>query len=70
MPKASKKSDQEEAQASTHQEINESSQDELTSPDQESEAEVTFNPPRQQQPQVVPGMVMPYIRRTKDGLDK
>ena len=42
MPKASKKSDWEEAQVSTHQEINESSQDELTSSDQESEAEVTF----------------------------
>ena len=65
MPKASKKSDQEEAQASTQQEINESSQDELTSSDQESEAEVTFNPPRQQQLQVVPGMFMQYIEGPK-----
>ena len=71
MPKASKKSAWEEvpeAQASTQQESNESSQDELPSSDQESDMEVTFNPPRQQ-PQVVPSMFMPYIEGPKDGLD-
>ena len=65
MPKASKKSDQEEAQASTQQETNETSQEELPSSDQESDTEVMFHPPRQQQPQVVPGMFMPYIEGPK-----
>ena len=67
MPKASKKSAQEEvqeAQASTQQETNETSQDELPSSDQESDTEVTFNPPRQQ-PQVIPSMFMPYIEGPK-----
>ena len=68
MPKASKNSSREEAQMSTQQETNETSQDELPSSDQESETEVTFNPPRQQ-PQVVPSMFMPYIEGPKIGLD-
>ena len=58
MPKASRNSAWEEAQMSTQQETNETCQEELPSSDQESETEVTFNPPRQQ-PQVVPGMFMP-----------
>ena len=63
MPKASKKSAQQEvqeAQASTQQETHESSQEELSSSEQESDTEVTFHPPRSQ-PQVVPSMFMPYI---------
>ena len=64
MPKTSKNSAQEEAQASTQQETNETSQDELPSSDQESDTGVTFNPPRQQ-PQVIPGMFMPYIEGSK-----
>ena len=67
MPKASKKSAQEEvqdAQASAQQDSNESSQEELPSSDQESDTEVTFNPPRPQ-PQVVPSMFMPYIEGPK-----
>ena len=67
MPKASKSSAQEEAKVSTQQEANETSQDKLPSSDQESDIEVTFNPPRQQ-PQVVPSMFMPYIEGP-DGLD-
>ena len=65
MTKASKKSDWEEAQASTQQENNETSQDEPPSSDQESDTEVMFQPPRQQQPQVVPSMFMPYIEGPK-----
>ena len=64
MPKASKSSSQEEAQASSQQEANETSQEELPSSDQETDSEVTFNPPRQQ-PQVVPSMFMPYIEGPK-----
>ena len=57
MPKASKNSAWEEAQASSQQEANETSQEELPSSDQETDSEATFNPPRQQ-PQVVPSMFM------------
>ena len=64
MPKASKSSAWEEAQVSTQQETNETSQDELPSSDKGSDTEVTFNPPRQQ-PQVVPSMFMPYIEGPK-----
>ena len=67
MPKASKKSAQEEVQepqVSTQQDTNESSQEELPSSDQESDTEVTFNPPRPQL-QVVPSMFMPYIEGPK-----
>ena len=69
MPKASKKSAQEEvqgaqAQASTQSDVNESSPDEIPSSDQESETEVTFHPPRPQL-QVVPSMFMPYIEGPK-----
>ena len=46
MHKASKSSAWEEAQVSTQQEANETSQEELPSSDQESDSEVTFNPPR------------------------
>ena len=49
---------------STQQEANETSQEELPSSDQESDSEVTFNPPRQQ-PRVVPSMFMPYIEGPK-----
>ena len=52
MPKATKSSAWVEAQASPQQESNETSQEELKSSDQETDPEVTFNPPRQQ-PQVV-----------------
>ena len=48
MPKTSKSSAQEEPQVSTQQEANETSQEELPGSDQESDSEVTFNPPRQQ----------------------
>ena len=64
MPKATKSSAQVEAQVSSQQEANETSQEELTSSDQETDPEVTFNPPRQQ-PQVVPSMFMPYIEGPK-----
>ena len=64
MPKAIKSSAQVEAQTSSQQEANETSQKELTSSDQETNQEVTFNPPRQQ-PQVVPSMFMPYIEGPK-----
>ena len=64
MPKASKSSVWEEAQVSTQQEANETSQEELPSSGQESDSEVTFNPPRQQ-PQLVPSMSMPYIEGPK-----
>ena len=51
MPKASKKSVWEEvqeaqAQVSTQPDTNESSQEEIPSSDQESDTEVTLNPPR------------------------
>ena len=64
MPKASKSSAREEAQVSTQQEAHETSQEELPNSDQESDSDVTFNPPRQQ-PQVVPSMFMPYIEGPK-----
>ena len=64
MPKASKSSAWEEAQVSTQQEAIETSQEELPSSDQETDSEVTFNPPRQQ-PQVVPSMFLPYIEGPK-----
>ena len=64
MPKATKSSAWVEAQTSFQQEANETSQEELTSSDQETDQEVTFKPPRQQ-PQVVPGMFMPYIEGPK-----
>ena len=64
MPKASKSSAHKEVQVSTQQEAIETSQEELPSLDQESDSEVTFNPPRQQ-PQVIPSMFMPYIEGPK-----
>ena len=64
MPKATKSSAWEEDQASSQQEANETSQEELTSSDQETDPKVTFNPPRQQ-PQVVLSMFMPYIEGPK-----
>ena len=59
MPKATKSSARVEAQVSSQQDANEISQEELTSSDQETDPEVTFNAPRQQ-PQVVPSMFIPY----------
>ena len=59
MPKANKSSARVEAQASSQQDANEISQEELTSSAQETDPEVTFNAPRQQ-PQVVPSMFIPY----------
>ena len=69
MPKASKKSVQEEvqevqAQGSTQPDTNESSQEDIPSSDQESDTEVIINPPRTQQ-QVIPSMFMPYIEGLK-----
>ena len=64
MPKATKSSAWVEAQRSSQQESNEISQEELTSSDQETDQEVTFDPHRQQ-PQVVPGMFVPYIEGPK-----
>ena len=69
MPKASKKSAWEEvheaqAQGSTQSDVNESSQDEIPSSDQESDPEVTLNPCRSQL-QVIPSMFMPYIEGPK-----
>ena len=49
MPKATKSSAQVEGQASSQQEAHETSQEELTSSDQETDPEVTLNPPRQPQ---------------------
>ena len=63
MPKATKSSAQVEAQASSKQEANKTSQEELTSSDHETDPEVTFNPPRQ--PQVVPSIFLPYIEGPK-----
>ena len=60
MPKGTKSSAWVEAQVSSQQEANETSQEKLTSSDQGTDPEVTFNPPRQQ-PQVVASMFMPYI---------
>ena len=69
MPKASKKSVQEEvkedqAQGSNQPDTNESSQEDIPSSDQESDTEVIINPPRTQ-PQVIPNMFMPYIEGPK-----
>ena len=69
MPKASKKSAREEvqeaqAQVFTQSDVNESSQDEIPSSDQESDPEVTLNPCRSQL-QVIPSMFMPYIEGPK-----
>ena len=44
MPKATKSSAWVEAQASSHQEADETSQEEFTSSDQETDPEVTYNP--------------------------
>ena len=63
MPKATKSSAQVQVQASSQQEAHETSQEELTRSDQETDPEVTFNPPRQ--PQVVLRMFMPYIESPK-----
>ena len=73
MPKASKKSVQEEvkedqAQGSNQPDTNESSQEDIPSSDQESDTEVIINPPRTQ-PQVIPSMFMPLYRRSQDVLD-
>ena len=68
MPKANKSSAREEAQVSTQQEANETSQEELPSSDQESDSEVTFNPSRQQPPSGTKHVHAIY-RRSKDGLD-
>ena len=64
MPKATKSSAQVDGQASSQQEANETSQEELTSSDQVTDQEVIFNP-RRQQPHVVPSMFMPYIEGPK-----
>ena len=69
MPKASKKSAQEEipeapAQGSTLSDENEASNGESSSSEQESDPEVTIHPPRSQ-PQVIPSMFMPYIEGPK-----
>ena len=69
MPKASKKYAWEEvqeaqAQVSTQPDINESSPEESPSSDQESDTEVTLNPPKSQL-QVIPSMFMPYIEGPK-----
>ena len=69
MPKASKKSAREEvqeaqAQVSTQPDSNESSQEEIPCSDQESDTEVTLNPPRSQL-QVIPSMFIPYIEGPK-----
>ena len=69
MPKASKKSVWEEvkedqAQGSTQPDMNESSQEDIPSSDQESDTEVIINPPRTQL-QVIPSMFMPYIEGPK-----
>ena len=64
MPKASKSSAQEEDQVSAQQGANETSQEEFPSSDQETDSEVTLNPPRQQ-PQMVPSMSMPYTEGPK-----
>ena len=69
MPKASKKSVQEEvkedqAHGSNQPDTNESSQEDIPSSGQESDTEVIINPPRTQ-PQVIPSMFMPYIEGPK-----
>ena len=63
MPKAMKSSAWVEATVSTQDEPIESSQDELSSSDQEHNPEVTFNLCRQ--PQLLLGMFMPYIEGPK-----
>ena len=63
MPKAMKSSTQVEAIVSTQHEMIESSQDKLSSSDQEHDPEVTLNPCRQPQPAL--GTFMPYIEGPK-----
>ena len=63
MPKAMKSSAQVEAKGSIQDEPIESSQDELSSSDQEHDPEVTLNPHRQ--PQLMSGTFMPYIEGPK-----
>ena len=63
MPKAMKNSAQAEAMVSTQDEPIESSQDKLSSSDQEQDPEVTLNPCRLQQ--VLPGTFMPYVEGPK-----
>ena len=63
MPKAMKGTGQVEATWSTQDEPIESSQDKLSSSDQEHDPEVTLNPHRQ--PQLTSGTFMPYIEGSK-----
>ena len=63
MPKATKSSAQVEATVSIQDELIESSQDKLSSSDQEHDPEVTLNPCRLQQ--VPSGTFMPYIEGPK-----
>ena len=63
MPKATKSSTRVEAPVPTQNELNESSQEELSSSDQEHDPEVTLNSCRQ--PQFVSSMFMPYIEGPK-----
>ena len=63
MPKTIKNSAQAEATVSTQYELVDSSQDKLSSSDQEQDPEVTLNPCRL--PQVLLGTFMPYIEGPK-----
>ena len=63
MPKASKSSVYGSNQTPPPEETTPSSQDELSSLDQEPDPEITFQP--QRQPQPVPSMFMPYIEGPK-----
>ena len=68
MPKTSKSSAQEEAQASTQHEANETSQEELPSSDQETDSEVTFNSNKSTSTSGTKHVYAIY-RRSQDGLD-
>ena len=59
MPKPTKSSAQGATATSPPEELTPSSQEELSSSDQESDPEITFQPHRQPQP--VPSMFIPYI---------
>ena len=63
MPKPTKSSAQEATGTPPPEELSPSSQEELSSSDQEPDPEITFQPHREPQP--VLGMFMPYIEGPK-----
>ena len=66
MPKPTKSSAWGATEIPPPEELTPSSQEELSSSDQEPDPEITFPPPRQHQP--VPTIFMPYIEGPQNGL--